>query len=265
MKENEFSIAFKGSIEDGEHLRLSDFVKQLDAIKTVLVHIDHSITKQNNQSAYYRVINLSHSSPVCVVLEAVPAANNNDNTIAILNKFFKGLQSIINGIFPDDYDHRIFESLKKVGKSRFITEIKFGYDNKDIFIPKNLAVKIDDLLGLDEIIEESMTGTLEMVDVHTRNKCRIYPVVGPKRIDCYFSPELLPTVIAGVNHYVNVKGKFKYKSRYPFPYAVEVTHIEIYPPENELPTLFDLQGIAPNATGEINSEDFVRGMRDNEW
>ena len=150
---------------------------------------------------------------------------------------------------------------------RHITEIKLSYNNGDIFIPKNLAAKIDDLLDEEniEIIEESITGTLEMVDIHTRNKIRIYPIIGSKKIDCYFPDDLLEIAKVGVNRYVNVEGKFKYKRGQPFPYEVDVTHIEIYPEENELPTLFDLQGIAPDATGDVSSEDFVRRIRDNEW
>ena len=42
------------------------------------------------------------------------------------------------------------------------------------------------------------------------------------------------------------------------------TFIEIYPPEDELPTIFDLRGIAPNATGDRKSEDFIRDLRNAE-
>ena len=43
-----------------------------------------------------------------------------------------------------------------------------------------------------------------------------------------------------------------------------MTDIEIYPDEKELPSLFDLCGIAPNASNNLSSEDFIREMRD-EW
>lgn len=267
MKENQFSIAFKGTIEDNEHLHLSDFTKQLEVIRTVLNRIDFAVSKQSKQSTYYRIIDLSHSSPACVVLEAIPKTDREDYTTLIVGKFFRGLRDIINDKFPSDYDHRILKSLKKIHLSRSITEIKLSYNSEDIFIPKNLATKIDDLLGEEniEIMEESITGTLEMVDIHIRNKIRIYPIIGAKKIDGYFPDDLLETAKAGVNRYVNVEGKFKYKRGQPFPYEVYVTYIEIYPEEDELPTLFDLQGIAPNATGGVSSEEFVRRIRDNEW
>ena len=118
---------------------------------------------------------------------------------------------------------------------------------------------------MTEIIEESVTGMLEMLDIHT-NQFRIYPIVGAKKIDCYFSDDdLQQKVIAAINRYVNVEGEFKYKKFAKFPYAAKITDIEIYPNEKELPTLFDLYGVAPNATGNLSSESFVRKNRNNEW
>jgi hypothetical protein len=43
---------------------------------------------------------------------------------------------------------------------------------------------------------------------------------------------------------------------------VAVRQIEAFPPESELPTWDDLRGRAPDATGELSSEAFVRELRD---
>ncbi len=71
--------------------------------------------------------------------------------------------------------------------------------------------------------------------------------------------------IAGINHYVNVKGALRYKRRDKFPYAVNDAEIEVYPDEQKLPSIFDLKGIAPDATGDLKSEDFVRKLRHETW
>ena len=125
MENNQFSITLKGSINDDEHIRLNEFTKQLEVINTVLNSIDSSINK--TKSTYYRIVNLSHSSPACVVFEAVP--NTENDTDIIISRFFKGLENIIDGIIPECYDYKIFESLKKLGSSN-ITEISLGYNNK---------------------------------------------------------------------------------------------------------------------------------------
>ena len=48
------------------------------------------------------------------------------------------------------------------------------------------------------------------------------------------------------------------------PLTVETRQIEVevLPPTEQLPTLHDLFGIAPGATGEKSSEQFVRELRD---
>ena len=38
----------------------------------------------------------------------------------------------------------------------------------------------------------------------------------------------------------------------------------VFPPASTLPSLRDLYGIAPNATGDLTTEEFVRQLRD-EW
>ena len=200
MKNNQFSVTLRGSLNDEEHLRLNDFTKQLKTINTVLRHIDFSINQTNNPSTYYRVIDLSHSSPACVVFEAVPFMNAEDNTKIIISRFFKGLQDVISGIVPKYYDYEILKSLKEIGSSN-ITEILLNHNNENINIPKNLSANIDELLGPDEIIEDSITGMLEMLNIHSRKKFRVYPIIGPKKVDCYFSNgSLQQKVIKGINH-----------------------------------------------------------------
>lgn len=63
---------------------------------------------------------------------------------------------------------------------------------------------------------------------------------------------------------VAVRGECFYRPNVNFPHRIEVTSMEELSTCEELPTLRDLQGIAPNLTGELSSEEFVRRQRD-EW
>ncbi|MDM8561129.1 hypothetical protein [Candidatus Parabeggiatoa sp. HSG14] len=117
----------------------------------------------------------------------------------------------------------------------------------------------------DEVIESAMNGTLELLNINKNNNLfNLYPVIGCQKVICDFPTTLLQKAITAMGHYVNVVGQYKYKPGHPYPYYVNVAEIEIYPDENELPCLFDLQGIAPNASNGLSSEDFVREIRD-EW
>ncbi|MEE9163002.1 MAG: hypothetical protein V3U35_08565, partial [Candidatus Neomarinimicrobiota bacterium] len=68
--------------------------------------------------------------------------------------------------------------------------------------------------------------------------------------------------INNVNRYLKVTGRVKYHQKSIYPYAVNVDKIEVFPHEEALPTLYDLRGIAPNATGDLSSEEFIRKLRD---
>lgn len=88
----------------------------------------------------------------------------------------------------------------------------------------------------------------------------LYPIIDGEKISCHSSDIFLRTkLLEGIDRYVNIEGEFDYHN------SVQVTDIEIYPNEEELPTLFDLRGVAPNATGNLSSEDFVRKNRNENW
>jgi hypothetical protein len=153
----------------------------------------------------------------------------------------------------------------------YVTLLKEEPIPQQLKLPEQPAVEeIASLKGAvfepdDEMIESSMNGTLELLNINRKNSLfNLYPVVGATKIICDFPSTLLQKAIAAIGHYVNVVGQYKYKSGHPHPYYVKVTDIEIYPDEKELPSLFDLCGIAPNATNNLSSEDFIRERRD-EW
>ena len=58
-----------------------------------------------------------------------------------------------------------------------------------------------------------------------------------------------------------MSGTLRYKQNEVFPYQIDVEKIEIHPPEEELPTLASLRGIAPDMTGSLDSVEFVRKLR----
>jgi hypothetical protein len=103
---------------------------------------------------------------------------------------------------------------------------------------------------------------LEAINVHNRvNKFHIFPSIGPVKVACHFPDEMLADAISAINRYVFVSGQVKYHKRQFFPHAVEVVEMKVYPEERELPTLESLRGIAPDATGELDSVTFVRRIR----
>jgi hypothetical protein len=104
---------------------------------------------------------------------------------------------------------------------------------------------------------------LEQINIHeAANVFHIYPETGPKKVTCRFPSALYDDAVSAVGKRVEVFGTLKYRARATFPHEIAVRQIETFPPTHELPDWEDLRGRAPDATGGLPSEVFVRGLRD---
>ena len=69
MSKRQITVQITGSAEDGGFPRLSEFLKQLDAIKVALKHTERLLSGNDEPAVYYRIVRLSMASPATVVLE----------------------------------------------------------------------------------------------------------------------------------------------------------------------------------------------------
>ncbi len=271
MAYRRITVQIKGDPSDNESLRLNDFLSQLDAIRSTLSHLEREIAEPDSSPIKYRIVGLSLHSPVTIAFEVVPGTKGKDVSALIADRFVDGIKNIKRGIIPEDYDSDLLESFKKIGpriqknQRKFFSQVSIATDSDKVEVEQSLESEIDTIVGPDEIVQGSVSGTLELINIHAQNTFRIYPIIGPPKVDCHFKSDQLYNAIAGINHYVNVTGALRYKRRDKFPYAINDAEVEVYPDEQELPSIFDLKGIAPDATGSLKSEDFVRKLRDESW
>jgi hypothetical protein len=270
MTTQRITIQLQGSDDDGGHLRLTDLIQQLEAIRTALKHTERLVTGTETRALYYRVIDLSHNSPATVVLEAVLTNPQLRANIAsrTVNSFFRNLRQINDkGRVPSRVDVPTLESYQALGSglNKNVRHIKLTNDHASIEINEPFQEKVAEIIGPDEIIEGSLTGMLEWLNIHNNiNVFHIYPITGPRKVSCHFTKEWRETVIRGIDKNVTVYGQLRYKMRDNFPYAINVSDIEIHPDESDLPTLASLRGMTVNQTG-LSAADFIRSLRDGEY
>lgn len=263
-------IQLEGSDDDRGHLRLNELIKQLELVASALKHTEQIVTGTEERNVYYRVVDLTHNSPVTCVLEAVTTKKEIKSEIAtrVVSNFLRNLRQInLKGRVPSRVDTSALEAYKELGSllDKNISSVKISNANFDIHIDRTFHNKVENIIGPDEISKGSLTGNLEWINLHNTNTFNIYPIVGAKKVKCHFPKNIKELVISALDKYVRAYGDLRYKSRDNFPYALNVEDIEILPDENELPTLFDLRGIAPFATGNLSSNDFVNSIRDVNW
>ena len=258
------TIQLRGAFEDGEHVRLFDFVQELEAVREALDEIDSQFFGHGHPTTDYRVVDLRHNSPAAVILEPFPLDPQKNNAAAVVDRLLNTIRNINEGSVPADIDSVTLEKIGKIAKpyKRRVQEVLITCDNEQVRVPKTFEASIVKIIGEDQIFDGSFDGMLEMINFHGGvNRFNIYPTVGPARLNCRFSDELLKPAIEAVGKYVRVTGKIKQKQRDRFPYGIDAAQVETLPTEVDLPSFKDIRGIAPNLTGGMTSEDFVRSLR----
>lgn len=275
--ENIITLQLEGTEQEQGHITLSAFLSQLEAVKAALKQTERLLTGEEESSVYYRIIDLRHSSPATVVLEAVSFSTRpgqlkkrkhvqkDDYSQPTVKHFFHSLKEIREKKrSPEKADLQVLQAYRNLAASleKDVSRIKLVNKNESVDIDKTFQTAIDQIIGPDELFAGTICGTLEKLNLHNTTRFDIFPTIGPKQVACDFKLELKDDVIRAVDKYVCVTGTLRYKRLGNFPYAVDADKIEILPPEHELPTLFDIRGMAPDLTRGQTISDFLEEVRD---
>lgn len=260
------TITMEGSEQDGGHVRLNEFVEELEALKAAFKNTERLITGSEN-SLIYKIVDVSHNSPLRVKIGAVPKkAEYSGAPKRVFRTFATSLRIIQQRKrLPHRFDRRtaeayakLSEPLKKNMSRLFVTE----QQKKDLRIGRDLDETIGRLLSDVHREQGSILGMLEHMNVHNSNRFTIYPTIGPKSVSCTFPARIRQKVLDSAGKYVRVSGWALYDRNENFPRALQVTDIERF---ESFSKLSDIRGIAPDATGGEAPEDFVRDLRDGSW
>jgi hypothetical protein len=264
------TIQLEGSLDDQGNVRLEEFLEELSAIKAALKQTERIVVGQQN-TVYYRVIDLTHSSPSTVRIEAVAHRKENQQIPRrIIRRFSTSLRMIQRRHrAPRDFDLDALEAFRNIGNplNKHIRKVTITEDEKHrkAAINQDYDNALKRIIGYDQKERGSMMGKMEALNVHLNNNTFIiFPTVGPKKVTCKFRGDLRDTVLKYAGSYVRADGLIISKSQSKFPHAMEVTMLEAFPAA-EATRLSDIRGLAPNATGGIRAEEFIRNLRDEEW
>ena len=281
MANNRITVQLIGTSEDEGHVRLGAFITQLEAVKAALKQTERLITGEDDPSVYYRIVGLRYSSPASVVLEAVSSMGREsfvlrkkrrrtvkaDHSQATVNRFFQSLNEIREKKQrPARADLQALKAYQNLAATldKSVSGVKLINKRHAVDIDNRFRTAIDEIIGPDELFEGTVFGVLERLNLHNATRFDIFPLIGPKQVACEFGSALRNDVISAVDKYVCVSGKLRYKRLEKFPYAINAKGIDVLPPEQELPTMFDVKGMAPNLTEGRSIAEFLEVVRDDE-
>jgi hypothetical protein len=253
-----------------DNIRLDDFLDQLRTLRAALRETERLVSRQE-PSLYFRIKHLRKDSPPVVTLEAVSDTMDERARPQYASYVVRSLTTNLRVIanrkrLPSRIDYPALESYRELTmpaeKRRLRVRIQAGKNS--VLINSQLRQTIDRIAGEDEFSFGSVSGKIEAINVHDKNrKFQIFPTVGPSRIVGTFRTKDRKLFASAVDHYVTVYGKLRYKKWDKFPYAISAESVEVHDLV-ALPGLEALGGIAPNATGQLTSQEFIDRVRD-EW
>jgi hypothetical protein len=263
------TIQLIGSASDKQDVRLGDFIAQLEGVKKALRETERLFSGKEELSLDYKIVDLRHSSPSVVVLEPVPlpgAPQGFGNEVA--EGFSKELGLIKRrGKLLGEPELSRLQAYQDMGyrKDGLLSEVKISVGKRTVAIDQAFQGKLEKILGPDEWVQGSISGFLEMVNLHNTNRFTVYPTIGPKKVTGNFSPAIRSAVKNAIGNFVTVHGKLAYKTWSPFPHKLFAQEVSAHPSDSELPSVFDMRGAMPDITGGLTSIDFIDRIRDENW
>jgi hypothetical protein len=272
------SVELVGPSKESGEVRFVDFLSVLQSFQSAIVQADLAVS--NRHSVYPRLIDLRHQSPATVTVELhqMPRPRGSstapliarlleDRRVRILDQIFKAVENL-NDINAETFGRGLLEAIRDmaspVAKQR-IAHARVYSNGRSVDLTPTVHARLQELLLPEQSAEGTADGTLEAINLHSTPKAfNIYPLVGPSKLVCHFPTELEDEAIAAIRKRVLVTGLLKYHEGATYPHAIEVQSLSVFPPNDALPTFSELRGIAPDATGDMLSEDFIRQIR-NAW
>ncbi len=264
------TVELEGDEATGGDLQLGQFIEELNAIRNALRQTERIVLRREENAVRYRVTGLSHSSPAKVTIGISSREPAYVNMPRRISRQFTYSLAIVRRRhrYAERLDVKSLEAFKAIAApatKHGIRLVVSADQNRAIRIDKEFDMRVTQLLIGDERERDELVGRVERVDIHNKNVFDIFPVIGPSRVRCSAPRRLQNKIVAAIDKTVLVEGWALYRKDAAFPYAMKVEDIHPRRPDDELPTMQSMHGIAPDATGGLSAEEFVRKLRDAYW
>lgn len=266
IDQHRFEITFEGDIGQSQDVTLPAFYQQLQKVHRLLTKIELKYSK-GASATRYMVVDLSHSSPATVVIEAQPLPKRPDFSIPVMQGFNAALHAAYTGRNLDGMDDDILEDLRDIAKpvGKQIQSFIISTSKESYEFSEKVTKQIEAELAASDFELGTAEGVLEQINIHGDQKYfHIYSDAGCKKLKCRFPAHLVDEATAAIGRKVSVFGLLKYRAKAMLPFEINVQEIEIFPPDSELPDFDDLRGKAPDIMGGKTSEEFIVELR-NDW
>ncbi len=248
-EDRRLTITVEGAEADGGHVLLRDFGRLIENLGAALGAAETIETSTKRSKLRFRVVDLSHSSPAAVMIEAVPMKRAGaDASETTLEKLMTCAEMVAEGLDVPPSDGLLIRSLGKLSRTLGprVRRLEVKARGRVVRMDEGFKENIERLLAPVHEWAGFMSGMLESINLHNHTSFRIFPDYGPPYVTCHVKPELTALAVASIGKFVMVHGILITRGGQPYPYAISAYRIE---PEPEPEPLFaDLLGSWPEVT-----------------
>jgi hypothetical protein len=265
MQSYKITIVLDGNMNDNKHIRLGDFITQLQRFSEIAGHAEEVVSGKSNRTIYYRITDLKHSSPAQVTIEACAKNPEYDIREATINEISNTMTKLKKGeTIKGSERFCLVDSMKSFSDpiGNRLSHLTVVFDRDKIDLDKEFNARASLYVAPEESCESTARGMLDAINIHGRDgKFWLYPAIGPQKIECIFPDHLFEQAKMSLGKRVEIKGLFKFKVNAQYAHMAEIEELITFSPDDELPTFDDIFGIDRELTKGLSCEDYIETIR----
>ncbi len=230
---NAITLCLEGVDTDRKQIRLDDFLAELHALRDALSCVDREAN--GKVTLYYRIIDLSHSSPATVTIQPVVKeslrrdAKYRNSPAVVHNRFFDSLHSIrFKNDRIENTSEQTIDAFKELisGLGTAYSSGAICNDGAKVPLDAEMSENVDNLIKPVFVSRGSVMGQLLSISFARGSKFYLYPKIGPASIACIFGAGIERQAMRCVKRNVRVFGEKQFRPNSGLPFRVNVTKIE---------------------------------------
>ncbi|MFW5868175.1 MAG: hypothetical protein ACOCX2_10190, partial [Armatimonadota bacterium] len=256
------TVRVRGPETSGGRVDAAVYARFLQDVLTCIRRVESRVRCEGEAPVRFQIGKMHASAPTLTLTPVAQVAAHGRRVVSAYMRTVRQLED--ESAHPQHADVPTLQSFRKLaGYLRSgLAAIELRGHEESVNVTHCMERSVDRLLGMQIRSHGTLSGRLEYINAHEGLKCRIYPRIGPTYVECTFAQEMLPEIAAGLKRYVTVEGTLHYHGFEDFPHRIDATRVIVHPPEDELPGIDALWGLAPNVTAGRPVEEYIRELRD---
>ena len=247
-----------------KQISMDSFLKVMKEIPELLRELDCAVSRSRSGTLDWVVSELKTGSAV-VEIESQVIRGHEDFAKQVAHYFTNGLSQISDeAVTPP-----LFFSTSSIRRVLRITRNLSAFDGHGLMVSspdierkalltRDVEPIVQRLLSVHHKDIGAVEGTLELVSFRPR-RFNVLDSVSRRVVKCSLPESLEVTVKENLGKTVEVAGVVSYNAEAE-PMSIEVEHLRSLETE-KLPSIEEIIGIAPDITGELSTEEFIRVIR----